>query len=444
MRGLMTLLLLIPSICLAQSAGPPATAPLLTLDEALRLASQNNRQVQINSLNLFKAAQATAETATARLPLFKLAVLGGIPLSQINYSIPAGAWGSGANGPMPASEYNVSTPRQFTTLFNGAVAQPLSQLYKINLAVRSSRLGEDLARESLRQTKQQTAYQVRQAYYAIVQTQSQIDSAEQSLKHLVELDALTTRRLAEETVLKSDSLSVKAKISQQRYQLLNLRDAVDSQKESFNHLLGRDLSTPFSVELQPQPTFEELDLAAARAKATTQRPEIRIAKLQEQKAELDIRQKKAEYIPDLSVQLSYVTFANISFAPQNMVHAGVQFTWQPFDWGQKKHALEQLRTTSKQASLTRDDTMQQVLLDVGSQFRRLLEARSLLDSQAAAQETEREKLRVTLQRYGEKAVLLSDVLQQQAALEQANSQFSQALSNFWTAKADFNRALGEE
>jgi outer membrane protein TolC len=103
-----------------------------------------------------------------------------------------------------------------------------------------------------------------------------------------------------------------------------------------------------------------------------------------------------------------------------------------------------LRATSKQIDLARGDAERQVLLDVGVRYRKLLESRALMDSQAAVQEAEREKLRVILRRYEEKAALLSDVSQQQAALAQADSQFNQALGSFWTAKADFNRALGEE
>jgi len=36
-------------------------------------------------------------------------------------------------------------------------------------------------------------------------------------------------------------------LSQQRYQLLNLRDTLQTQKESLNRLLARDLGTDFSV-----------------------------------------------------------------------------------------------------------------------------------------------------------------------------------------------------
>jgi outer membrane protein TolC len=417
----------------------------LPLEEAIRTALQNNRQIQASLLEVTKAVQSTAELGASRYPRFNVGVLSGMALNPMHLTIPEGTIGIVPGiGPLPAHDASITTPRRITALIHGSAAQPLSQLYKIGLGLRASRIGEDLARENLRQSRQETAQQVRQAYYQIAQTQAQLAAAETSLQFLTELSALMERRLAEETVLRSDALSIKAKTAQQRYQLLALRNAAESGKESLNRLLGRDLETGFSVEFQPLPTLEEIDLAAARGKAVEQRPEIRKAKLQASKAELDIRRERAEYLPDLSLQLSYFSFANINFAPQNFTSAGFLFEWQPFDWGQKHHHLEQLRGTAKQADLTSADAEQQVLLDVGIQYRKLAEARALLDAQAAVQEAEREKLRVVMRRFEEKAALTADVLQQQAALAQADSQFSQALAGFWTARAAFYRALGEE
>jgi outer membrane protein TolC len=47
-------------------------------------------------------------------------------------------------------------------------------------------------------------------------------------------------------------------------------------------------------------------------------------------------------------------------------------------------------------------------------------------------------------RYSERAVLFNDVLQTESDLAQANHQYRDALVGFWTAKADFEKAIGEE
>lgn len=422
-----------------------AQTPLLTLQEAIALALKENRQVQISGLELVKAGQATAEARTARFPQLKAYILGGVPLNPINFTIPRGTLGDYPGlGPLPAQASTISTPQRLAAVIYGSAAQPLTQLFKIRLAVRETQLGEQLARENLRQEKQDIAQQTRQAYFQLVQIQSQILSGDAALKYLTELSALTDRNLAEQTVLKSDSLTVKAKLSQQRYQLLTLRDSLASQKEALNRLLGRDLRIDFSVEMETPPAAEELSLEAAEKTALAQRPEIRKARLQIAKAELDIRRERAEYLPNLSLQLSYLSLANVNFAPQNISSAGFLLDWQPFDWGQKRHQIEQLRVTAQEAALTSGDAEQQVLLDVRARYRKLLESRALLDTQAAQQEVENEKLRVVLNRYEEKAALLSGVFEQQSALAQADSQYQRAMADFWTAKAAFQRALGEE
>jgi len=56
----------------------------------------------------------------------------------------------------------------------------------------------------------------------------------------------------------------------------------------------------------------------------------------------------------------------------------------------------------------------------------------------------REKLREVTEMYGQKTKLLHDVLEQQASVEKANSDYSEAVASFWSAKAKLEKAMGEE
>jgi outer membrane protein TolC len=425
--------------------GQTASPPVLTVEDAVAIAMKGNRRIQSSDLDVRRAVEGTATTRTQRLPQFSLYLLGGEILRPIDFTIPPGVLGVyPSTGPIPANSSTITTPQTFTSVVLGQTTQPVSQLWKIHLGLIESKINEQLAQESLRKQKQDIAHSVRDLYYQIAQTQSQIESAEANVKYLVDLGAETDRNLAEQAALKSDSLAVRAKLSQQRYQLLTLRDSIESEKESLNQLLGRDLNTPFSVETQPVPSTTEIDIAAAREEARNQRPEIRQARLQTKKAEVEVRRQLAEYIPDLSAHFTYFSMPNVSFVPQNIMQAGFLLQWQPFDWGQKRHKIESLKDSSKQASLTEQDAEQQVILDVNTKFRKLTEARALLDTNALTQEAEREKRRVFTNRYAQKAVLLSDVLQQEAAVAQADTDYQKALSAFWDAKASFDYALGRD
>jgi len=286
--------------------------------------------------------------------------------------------------------------------------------------------------------------QVKEAYYQVAQLQAQLASAGAAVQALNELSTLTEQRLAQETVLQSDSLTVKAKLKQQRYQLLTAEDAFELQKQNLNRLLGRDLRTPFSVEMVPFGALVEWELDTARKQALEQRPELRGARLQTKIAELDVRREHAKYIPDLSFQVGYLGFQNVTFLPQNAGTVGFLFQWQPFDWGYKKHRITELNATTEQKATAERDVEQRVLLEVEEKFRKLGEARILLDALTDQREADQTRLHEVTDRYNQKAALVSDLMQQQAAVSQAEAQYQQALAGFWTARANFEKAIGVE
>ena len=223
-----------------------------------------------------------------------------------------------------------------------------------------------------------------------------------------------------------------------------IEDTLADRKEALNRLLGRDLLAEFSVEPVPSTLPEELDLSAARKRALAQRPEIKVASIKKDQANLETRIEKTRYLPDVSIQANYLTPAGVNFLPQNIGAIGVLLTWQPWDWGQKRHNIEQKTIVERQAVLSEEDARDQVLLDVDSQFRKLREARAQLAVAEAGRDAEQEKLRNQTEAYSQQAILLSDLLQQQASFASAEDQYRQALLGFWAARADFEKALGEE
>jgi len=434
------------SPALAQTQEPATTTePLLTLEEAIQVASGTSRDLQISKIEIIKAKETVAQARTNYLPKLDANVLAGAPLQPLNFRVPAGSFGTyPATGPIPARDSNIHSPVRFGAFVSGSAAQPLTQLFKVNLAVKQARLGIDLAKESTRAQSQETARQVKEAYYQVSQLQAQITSARASVRALSELSTLTEQRLAQETVLLSDSLTVKAKLKQQRYQLLTAEDTFALQKQNLNRLLGRDLRTPFSVEMLPVGELVETDLDTARKQALEQRPELRGARLQTKIAELEVRREHAKYIPDLSLQVSYLGFQNVNFLPQNAGTVGFSFQWQPFDWGYKKHRIAELKATTDQKATVERDVEERILLDVEEKFRKLGEARILLDAQTDQREADQAKLREITDRYNQKAALLADLMQQQAAVSQTEAQYQQALAGFWTARANFEKAIGVE
>jgi outer membrane protein TolC len=437
----------IPSLTLAMAASGQerASGDVLTLDRAIELARVNNRETKRAKFYIDKQREASAEAKTALYPRLDAYVLGTELLTPLDFTIKAGQLGTyPSTGPIPNKNMDLHTPARPVVVASITATQPITQIPRIRLSVAEQRLNEDLSRETFAQRDQQVVSDVRRAYYSLLQSQSQAESQRATIHSLEELDQLTERRLHEKAVLKADSLRVKAEEAKAKYQLTVIEDALSDRKEALNRLLGRDLLVEFSVEPVPTSLPEELDLQAARKLALTQRSEIKIASIKKRQANLETRIEKTRYIPDISIQANYLTPAGIDFLPQNIGGIGALLTWQPWDWGQKRHNIAQKVIAEHQAALTAEDARDQVLLDVDSEFRKLREARAQLAVVESARDAEQEKLRNQTDAYAQQAILLSDLLQQQASLAIAEDQYRQALLAFWITRADFEKALGKE
>jgi len=322
--------------------------------------------------------------------------------------------------------------------------QPLSQLYDIHLNIEALKVGKKLAEEQTRQQRQQVVNSVKDVYYSLLQTQSALDAAEDNVKSLREIDRTTDVYLVQKTVLAYQSSGIKAQLAQAEVQVLTLQDTLDSQKENLNVLLARDVRTKFRPAALPEELPEEQDLEAARQKAIDNRTEVRQAKLKFDQAVFSRRIEKAQYIPQIGIQYLFFSPFAIQGLPQSINTIGVNLKWDLYDWGYKKHLMDQKQRAIEQSSLSLTETQSQVAVDLGSKFRKLREARANVKVAQMAQQAEKEKLQTVMDQYKQKAALLTNVLTEQTNMSQTNAQYDQSVAAFWTARSDFEKSLGAD
>jgi outer membrane protein TolC len=428
------------------AAAPAADAPgSLTLDAAVRLALENNRSLETARLQVEKATEELLADKTRRLPSFKSTVSASQLLTPVTFSFPEGAFGTfPGTGPIPSKDTNISTPRRINVFVNSQVSQPLTQLFRINLGIANAAVTRDVNREQLRDQELALANSVKRVYFGILQAQSALNASDEAIALYRELDRTLTVRVAQKVSLRSDALDVQTRLAQEELTRLTTADTLASQKEQLNQLLGRDIRTEFEVEPVTEASSFEVDLAAAERRALDERPDVKQARLKVAQADLDRRAKRTERIPDVGLVASYVSNFNMDVMPQNMAMAGVQVSWEPFDWGRKGRELAAKSQVVNQARLALHETEDRVILDVNARFRKLQENRALLKVAAMAQASAREKVRVKSNQFQAESALIADVLHARADLATSNDQYQQALLAFWTAKADFERAVGED
>jgi outer membrane protein TolC len=271
-----------------------------------------------------------------------------------------------------------------------------------------------------------------------------VNAAREAVNTLEEAQRVTTRYKALEAVLRADALDVDARLAKAQYDLTTAENGLATQREHLNQLLGRDLTTPFRVDEVPESDAPDLTLAMARQQALENRPEIREAHLKQRQAEYDRRLAKAEYIPDLSMSVRYLGLNNVEVLPGNVAVAGFLLTWEPFDWGRRHNAVAEKTNTVEQARNGAQETESQIAVEIGVKYRKWREAVLLLKASRTAHEAAAEQFRVTGDKYREQAALIKDLLQAHARSTEADFQYRQALSSYWSALSDLRRAMGEE
>jgi outer membrane protein TolC len=437
--------LLVAAVARSAAAQPAdAQAEVLTIDAAIGLALGHNRQLASSALAVESADDAIAIARKRRLPSFNINAQLSQQLTDVSYTFPAGAFGTyPATGPIPSEGSTVTSPRSPTFYTYATVSQPVTQLFRLNLNVTASQVSRDIERERLRSAEQRVVAEVRRVYYTLLQTDAALTAARESIAVAEDLARVTRARLQQQTALRLDGIQADLSLARAVQARTALQNARASQAEQLNRLLGREINAPVAAApiADLGPTEDDLDALIGRALEV--RPDMREAKLRVEHAELDLKVKTKEQIPDVSLTLSYLTYVNMDVMPNNLAALGVQVTWEPFDWGRRKREAEIKGRTVAQARLAERETADAIAADVAATWRRVGEARAALRVAQLTEQAARERARVKSELVKVQATLQTDALDAHAQLVDATAKHQESLSSYWTARADYDRAIGE-
>ena len=164
----LSLLLATPLAAWCQQSTPTA-GEVLSLDQAINIALQTNRSLKNARLNVDKGEDEIRSIRTSRLPSthFYALVSQDMVKHEINLTNPVTGIFPGI-GPF----FTFSTPSRPTAVFAAQVLQPISQQYRIGLAINAVKLARDEEQQKLRTEEQSLVDDVKKTYYGILQSES--------------------------------------------------------------------------------------------------------------------------------------------------------------------------------------------------------------------------------------------------------------------------------
>lgn len=428
-----------------------AAAADLTLDEAIQQALKANPKVQNAALESAKLEERKANLKTQLRPTTRVYALGAQPLAPFDFTIAKGSLGTDASGePLPAFDAKFQNSVQPIGVAAVTVTEPLSQIPSIRREIHIADLEKEMAQEQTRLERQNLVRDVRQLYYGIQSLDSALRAAQEAVRLSQEVVRITAEYAAKRQVLDVEYLEAQMHLARFNENVLDLEDQRETLKAKLNHKMGRDISTDFTVPGIPESSEAQTsaapgDLAFAQQRAMTQRPEVRQAHLKVQQAKLELRNAAAAFDPTIAAELIGVDLLNVTpLLPKRAGVAGVSLTWEPFTWGRKGHELEEKRDGIQQAMNLEKEVAGQVKVDVAEQFRRLELSAAKLRVASLSRQMATESLRIAQKQYEAQYSLLKTVLEAQVNLENAGADYRRIVTELWTARAEYDRALGED
>lgn len=443
MNTIATSAVLIVALACPAFANPPEPAEVLTLDRALTIALDNAFSIQGAAYDVEIASKSVSAAKARRFPVLEATASETRHLTDESYEFQSGDFGNfPATGKIPDKDVSIGTQSNWATVAGARAILPVSEQYEIALEIDQVEVVEGLASEQLRAARMRIREQVQKTFYAIVETKAAIAAERESIRFLAELSVLVDRYVAEEVALAYESLEVAARLAVAEQQLREEHSDLATEREELNRLMGRPLEALFEISGTLTPRNEPMDPQVARSEALRQRPELRAADLEVERAENAYKLEGASFIPEINIVASYLRPFDNELLPDEFAQVAFEARWEFFTWGRRWNELGGKRMAIRGAQNRKQSTEASISIEVNERLRQLNDAVASVPVAELGEAAAREKRRVLMNRYREQTALLQRVLEADSELADASAAVRVAKLEVLTAEAELEHAIG--
>jgi outer membrane protein TolC len=376
-------------------------------------------------------ARAAAARAGAARSLYLPAVEGGASIERRRSTTSAG-------GPVERTAYGVSGSLSWILLDLGGRAALVDEADRLLAA---ARLGEHAAVADLVLRVQQTYFQYLGARALLEAQASAVRQAETSLAAAEE-----RRRAGVATI--ADALQARTALSQSRLELQRLEGQSLVLRGALATIAGLQPTSELEVGALPAEvrlTLTWPTVEALLSEATARNPELGQARAQAEAAAARARAASRAYYPALSLQAGggrtwYLDPSGT--APQTTWNVGLALRFPLFEGLAPAYEALAARAAAGAALARADATAQGVALEVWTSYQALRTAASRVETSRDLLASATASAEVAEGRYREGVGSILDLLNAQAALENARAEEVRARADYLVSLAQLTRATG--
>ena len=463
---------------------------ILTLDSCRAMALRNNKQMSVQRVKQDVAKNIRKSARTKYLP--HVSAVGGYLYTSKQISIlnddtkdvlsnlgtnGVGAMQTGLATAMPTLSALFGGVAPFTSMMNGLagrlnqfgqtvvdefhtdtrhmfggsimLTQPVFMGGAIIAMNKMADLGEDMAANTAEARRQETLYQIDQAYWQVVSLRHKQRLAESFLGVVKKLDSDVQKMINEGVATRSEGLSVSVKVNEAEMTLQKVDDGLVLSKMLLCQMIGMPMNEDITLADE-----DVEDLAVV-----TLHPQLEVQQAVENRAELKMLDNvvdmskqatnilKAANLPQVALMGGYaVSNPNVLNGFEKKFggfwNVGVLVRVPIWNWGDVAYKVRAAKGATAIATLEREEAREKIELQVNQNTFRVDEANKRLVMAQKGIDRANENLRTANLGFKEGVIAPTVVMEAQTAWMQAQSQLIDAQIAVKLSQVDLQKALG--
>jgi outer membrane protein len=398
----------------------------MSLADALAYAQQHNPRI----------AEAAALVREAQARIGQRLAVARPQLNSNTFVIRQGPVVPGRNGAppsVPLYRYNVGFSVS-QVIFDWGQRTAQTQVARKDAAAAVARLAE--AENDLR-------FVVSVAFYNVHRAEELLKVARERSTATAEQLRVAKARFDANVAPRFDVIRAEAEAANAQLDVIRGDNEISLAQAAFNTALGREVLTPVSLVLSPRPQPGAITLADAQAVALRHRPQLAALRSSIEGRQAEVRSRRAEQKPQVSMTGAYDRTNPGGFASQTFrYNVGLVMTFPFFDGGLVKARIREALATLGQQHQALEAARQQIDLDLQQAILDIREAQQRRDTAQKEQLSAREALRVAGVRYRSGVGTNVEVTDAQVAVSRAGQEVANAVFDLQVALARLESAMG--
>ncbi len=437
-------LCMLPSVsAVGQESARSQGSVVLTLEKAISLALQQNRDVLIAEQDRFKADAQVGEAWAGALPQLSISGVYTRNIQKPVLFIPP-------NNPINPTDKTMAFEIGSTNAYamSASLTQPLFSR-RVGVALQIADTYREFMEQSYQSISQAVIRDVRKSFYLVLLAQKLVEANRQGFD-VVKANVENVRaQYRNGTAAEFDLLRAEVQLANTEPLLISAENNLALAINVLKNLVAIPMEQ--DVVLQGDFTFEELPETAmieARQNALTTNPLVLQLSLQESLLEKNISIERAGYFPTLNLVGGYSwqaqdnTFQFNNYLWAKMLNVGLTLSFPIFDGLKTSNRVQQAEIEKEKIYYTRMKAEEGLKIQIQSAELKMAEAKKRISGQEKNIDQAQKAVRIAQTRFKSGVGTQLELLDAQVAMTRAQTNYAQAIYDYLVAKAEWQYAVG--